>query len=70
MNTLKDIVPPCAQMTLKEADNLFFSELPSKIAKAKALCATCPMVEACLAQGMEMEFGIFGGLTPQERKAL
>lgn len=70
MKILKEITPPCAELSIKESDNLFFSELPSKVAKAKAMCATCPMTEACLKLGMEMEFGIFGGLTPQERKAL
>jgi hypothetical protein len=70
MTSLKEITPPCATLSIKESDNLFFSELPSKVAKAKALCAECPMTQACLELGMEMEFGIFGGLTPQERKAL
>lgn len=64
------IQTPCSQLTTKQADNLFFSELPSKIEKAKELCAKCPMTQECLALGMEMEFGIFGGLTPEERKAL
>jgi WhiB family redox-sensing transcriptional regulator len=51
---------------------LFFSKLESKVAKAKALCGTCAVAEKCLqfAIDTEIEFGIFGGATPDERKAL
>ena len=51
---------------------LFFSELASKVAKAKSICATCPGVSKCLTFALEsdIEFGIFGGTTPAERKAL
>jgi WhiB family redox-sensing transcriptional regulator len=59
-------------MELKEADKLFFSESPKRIAMAKALCADCPITAKCLqfALDEEIEFGIFGGSTPQERKAM
>ena len=49
---------------------LMFSELPSKIAKMKSLCAECPVQTRCLEFGMSEEYGIFGGLTPTERKVL
>ena len=70
---LDEVVPPCALLPAKEADKLFFSEDSAKRqAEAKAICATCPMTAACLALALanECEFGIFGGLTPAERKAL
>jgi WhiB family redox-sensing transcriptional regulator len=68
---LKDITPNCASLSLAESDKIFFSEESEKrIAKAKAICAGCPMIQACLELGMEAEFGIYGGLTPAERKAL
>ena len=37
---------------------------------ARAVCATCPVTEECLAFALEnnQEFGIWGGLTPLERK--
>lgn len=38
--------------------------------QAKALCAACPVKEACLAAGMGEKYGIWGGLTPLERRAL
>ena len=69
--TMNDYNPPCTLIPLKEADKLFFSEESAKrISQAKALCSECAIVSECLQRGMEMEFGIFGGLTPQERKAL
>jgi WhiB family redox-sensing transcriptional regulator len=63
---------PCAKLELKEADKLFFSESPKKIAQAKALCGQCPAITKCLeyALDQEIEFGIFGGTTPQERKVM
>ena len=51
---------------------LFFSELKSKVEKAKALCGSCAVADKCLqfAIDTEIEFGIFGGVTADERKAL
>lgn len=40
------------------------------VAEAKAICARCPVREACLAEGMGEEHGIWGGTTPAERRAL
>lgn len=52
--------------------NLFFSELKSKIEKAKTICNSCPVKSECLEFALNdgIEFGIFGGATPQERKQL
>lgn len=38
--------------------------------KARAVCAGCPVRDACLAWGMDTDHGMFGGLTPAERQAL
>ena len=67
-----DTTLPCASLTLAESDKLFFSESPKRIAEAKALCAQCPATQRCLQYALdtEVEFGIFGGTTPQERKGL
>lgn len=57
----------------KDVDtNLFFSELKSKVEKAKAICNSCVVKSECLEFAIrdEIEFGIFGGATPDERKAL
>lgn len=49
---------------------MMFSELRSKVAKMKEICSACPVQVQCLNFGMDEEFGIFGGLTPDERKQL
>lgn len=63
---------PCAQLPLKDSEKLFFSESPKRIAEAKALCVSCPATARCLEYALEneIEFGIFGATTPQERKAM
>ncbi|MDN5744404.1 MAG: WhiB family transcriptional regulator [Nocardioidaceae bacterium] len=39
---------------------------------AKELCAACPLQRACLREALveDEEWGIWGGLNPQERVAL
>ena len=57
----------------KDVDtNLFFSELKSKVEKAKAICNSCAVKSECLEFALNdgIEFGIFGGVTANERKAL
>ncbi|MGO9658099.1 MAG: WhiB family transcriptional regulator [Acidimicrobiales bacterium] len=39
-------------------------------ATAKAICAGCPVRRQCLSAGRYEEFGIWGGLTAQERRRL
>ncbi len=66
----------CAGMD-DDRPNLFFPVGTSgpardQIAKAKAVCRPCPVRVACLRWSEESgaEFGIFGGLTEMERRAL
>ena len=42
------------------------------IAKAKAICATCPVADECLSWAIESNQaeGIWGGHTPKERRAI
>ena len=54
--------------------DLFFSDevgrpSKSKQERAKAICARCPVSAKCLAFAIteQIEFGIYGGLTPEER---
>jgi len=53
-------------------EHIMFSELASKVAKAKSICGRCPVADKCLQFALDddIEFGIFGGYTPSERKAL
>jgi WhiB family redox-sensing transcriptional regulator len=42
-----------------------------QVAVAKAICAACPVREACLADALVgLPFGIAGGMTPAERRKL
>jgi WhiB family redox-sensing transcriptional regulator len=42
------------------------------VARAKAVCARCPVAAPCLAEAMDRRdfWGVFGGLTGEERAAL
>ena len=55
-----------------EDTSIFFSTDPELVAKAKAVCATCPVTSRCLEFALHNQVweGIFGGLTPDEREAL
>lgn len=35
--------------------------------QAKAICATCPVIEECREYGQGERYGVWGGLTPKER---
>lgn len=43
-----------------------------QVAKAKAVCARCPVRDVCLGFALDnaLDFGIFGGTTPDERRRL
>jgi WhiB family redox-sensing transcriptional regulator len=44
-------------------------ETPTAVARAKHICATCPVAAACLTAGLHegVQVGIRGGLTVEER---
>lgn len=58
----------------KDADsNLFLSGVASRIEKAKSICATCSVVQDCLAfaiRNEDFEPHVYGGTTGAERKRL
>jgi WhiB family redox-sensing transcriptional regulator len=52
---------------------LFASGVTSRVVKAKAICATCPVIDKCLQFALDnedFEVTIYGGLTGAERKEL
>lgn len=83
-----DFIPqPADRMWIKQAacraedvdPEIFFPDNNvAGIAKARAICATCPVVRACLADCLRQEggrvaatrFGIYGGLSPRQRVRL
>ena len=66
----------CLELPLDQVDELFFNEDEANreaIAKAKAICAGCPMVKTCLVESLKNQppllatTGIWGGSTAEER---
>jgi WhiB family redox-sensing transcriptional regulator len=59
-------------------DQFFFAESErgrrrmAREQAAKALCAQCPVIEACLKHALEVRepYGVWGGTTPEEREAM
>ena len=37
---------------------------------ARAVCAACPVVDACLDENLYEKYGVFGGTTDRERRTL
>lgn len=62
----------CAQVG--DADSIFFPHRGSSPRQAKALCATCPLLPPCreyaLTQPPDALFGVWGGLTQRDRRAV
>lgn len=67
------------QAACRGADNpqIFFSKGPGDIAAARQCCAGCLVQGECLQLALEVEadenciaYGMYGGHTPKERKAL
>ncbi|MEV6784764.1 WhiB family transcriptional regulator [Streptomyces sp. NPDC051098] len=52
------------------ADDLFADAATQK--RAEALCTACPVRIDCLTEALDsrMEFGVWGGMTERERRAL
>ena len=60
------------QATCKSSKpNLFGSEHPARVAAAKRICSTCPIVSECLTWAINnLEDGVWGGTTKHERALL
>lgn len=52
----------------RDSDLDFFDDEPDAVAAAKKVCSSCPVRLQCLHKGREEDFGIWGGLTPSERR--
>ncbi|MET8808148.1 WhiB family transcriptional regulator [Streptomyces sp. NPDC004546] len=55
-----------------ENPELFFSEAESAVQAAKTVCERCRVQGACLERALAAgeAYGVFGGLTPDERHSL
>ncbi len=61
----------CATLPTRDSDALLFPK-DGDYTAGKALCAGCPVREQCLDYAIKNRIsdGMFGGLTPEERKPL
>ena len=55
---------------LGQTDTFFPSNIEELFDRAKAICATCPDLAPCREAGMAESYGVWGGLTPPERRKL
>jgi len=62
---------------LSEDPDLFFpigttGDAVPQIVAAKSICATCPVLSTCLEFALEsrQDYGVWGGLTEDERRSL
>ena len=56
---------------LNAEPDLFFSEFALDIAKAKATCNGCPLIQICADYAIKHEkYGFWGGTTPYERRTI
>jgi WhiB family redox-sensing transcriptional regulator len=77
LNDLYDDAPWMQESACREIDpEIFFPDpspwMLSEIAAAKEVCSICPVREVCLEYAMVngIEYGVWGGLTRNERRAL
>lgn len=65
--------PACADLSSKEADELFFTRAYQQM--ARVMCHRCPVAAQCLAlalkaeghDGWQYRHGVYGGTTASER---
>ncbi len=49
--------------------SIFYSDHPVEQAKAKAICATCPVIDKCRQLAIDNnEWGLWGGMTDKGRR--
>jgi WhiB family redox-sensing transcriptional regulator len=63
----------CRQASPEAAEGFFaFDDEAELIAVAKQVCAGCPVTEQCRTWAMDtgVDFGVWGGLTAEERREL
>lgn len=54
----------------KDPELFFETEAGATYHEARAICAECPASDACLDFGLDLDFGMWGGTSPKERRQL
>jgi WhiB family redox-sensing transcriptional regulator len=64
----------CDDLSIEESDRIFFPGKGGNAKAARLICSGCTVKDDCLAFALERpqeaSDGIWGGTTPEERKAL
>lgn len=50
--------------------SIFFGEKVADVSAAKSMCFRCPIMAECLRENMNEPWGVYGGLSGDERKHL
>lgn len=60
------------EVACRREPELWFSPVPGDVARAKSVCAECPVRAHCLAFAVNtgQDFGVWGGLDADERRLL
>ena len=76
--TIRDLPAPrpeagtqtTGQLPCRRHPELFFSDLAADVDRAKAECASCPIVEACREHAISTRepFGVWGGTSEDDRR--
>lgn len=70
LKLVEDTQPPCRSV---DPETFYPAEMDYRgIARAKEVCSKCPIQTECLqfAYDTDDQWGVFGGLTPRERRQL
>lgn len=57
----------CRDFPINRIDDVFFSTSKDGIAEAKKICKRCPVIIDCREAGRREPFGVWGGLSEDER---
>lgn len=62
----------CAKLPIAITDRLFWPERGHGAAAARRICADCPIKIECAERALDLgiDFGVWGGMTERERRAL
>ena len=62
----------CRHLPPRDVDRMFFGKGHKQQTAARIVCLGCPVIAECLADALDnrTEFGVWGGMTERERRAM
>ena len=58
---------PCREIKVSESFDPWFAD---KTGEAKRMCRRCPIRQQCQDEGWKHPYGVFGGLSPADRRRM